>query len=71
MVKLAWSQFDGATTLMWRAQQLHEAGLDEALAASLAIQPTIDLHRAVDAIRGGLRDGHDQSFLYHLLSEDD
>jgi len=39
--------------LRWRVDELSRAGYDERLALKLALQPHVDLHRAVDLLRNG------------------
>ena len=39
--------------LRWRVDELSRAGYDDRLALKLALQPHVDLHRAVDLLRNG------------------
>jgi hypothetical protein len=39
--------------LRWRTDELTRAGYDDRLALKLALQPHVDLHRAIDLIRRG------------------
>ena len=39
--------------LRWRVDELSRAGYDDRLALKLALQPHVDLHRAVDLLRKG------------------
>lgn len=66
--RLAWSQFEGNKTLMWRAQQLHDAGLDEALAAAVATSG-VDLHYAVHVVKSGTKNGVAQELIFDLLAD--
>jgi hypothetical protein len=39
--------------LRWRVDELSRAGYDDRLALKLALQPHVDLHRAVELLRKG------------------
>ena len=68
VAKLAWTQFEGDKTLMWRAQQLHDAGLTEAQAAWLALCK-VDLHEALAQIEFILTHGGDPETAFDILAD--
>ena len=39
--------------LRWRVEELNRAGYDDRLALKLALQPHVDLHRAIELLRKG------------------